>query len=134
MLIAQHRHYDFDWEPTAGILAIVWKESTASMHDEEFRSALQAFAGAVEAQGAKRVLVDLRGFRHRPGEGIGPWREEQITPRYNAAGVQRFAYVLPKDQEPTPPDAEDRPASPGEAFPTRYFATDEAARTWLGGS
>jgi SpoIIAA-like len=132
MIVSQHAYYDFDWAQDSRVLAFVWKEATASMRDADFQAALEAYAGAVEKQGAIRGLVDLRGFRHRPGDGVGTWRDAHIIPRYNAAGVQRFAYVMPQGQEPPPLGQDGKPASPGEQFVTRYFATEKEARAWLG--
>jgi hypothetical protein len=60
---------------------------------------------------------------------LGAWRDAEISPLYNSAGIQRFAYILPAGA-PEPPAAPDK-KSPGEDFYTRFFATEDAAYGWV---
>ena len=56
------------------------------------------------------------------------WRDEHIIPRYNAAGVQKFAFVMP----PGMPAIRAEPANEDPAtFPTGYFGTRQEALAWL---
>ena len=57
------------------------------------------------------------------------WRDEHIVPRYNAGGVQKFAFHMP-DSMPSI-GAAPEPEGPA-AFPTAYFARRQAALDWLG--
>jgi hypothetical protein len=41
------------------------------------------------------MLIDANEFHHEFGEGVMYWRDEHIIPRYNAAGVTRFAFLVP---------------------------------------
>jgi hypothetical protein len=61
------------------------------MTDEEFRAELKLFANLVEEKKAPGILVDVSSFRHRVGAEAGQGRLRNISPRYNAARVQRFA-------------------------------------------
>jgi hypothetical protein len=63
-----------------------------------------------------------------PANMDGPWRDANIIPRYNAAGVARFAFHMPAGMPMigTPPAAE----RPGR-FPTGYFGRRQAALDWL---
>jgi hypothetical protein len=71
-------------------------------------------------------LIDVRKFRFAATPELDTWRREEIIPVYNAAGLKRFAYLLP-------PGAEYRPGGSGDtdAFATDYFDDEESARAWL---
>ena len=56
------------------------------------------------------------------------WRDANIIPRYNAAGMKRFAFILPAGAPPTAND----PAPEGPAdFPTGYFDSRTTALAWI---
>jgi len=40
-------------------------------------------------------LIDSTAFRMSPARTDGPWRDANIIPRYNAAGVTKFAFHMP---------------------------------------
>jgi len=105
-------------------------DTTAAMSAQEFQSALSTFAGCVERCRRSRVLIDSTSFRMNPANMDGPWRDANIIPRYNAAGVARFAFYMPQGM----PMIGATPASEGPAtFPTGYFGTRESALGWLRG-
>jgi hypothetical protein len=74
------------------------------------------------------VLIDSTTFRMSPAKMDGPWRDANIIPRYNAAGVTKFAFHMPDGMpmigEPPTPEA------PGR-FPTGYFGRRQDALNWL---
>jgi hypothetical protein len=115
------------WHEQTGIIALEWKAATSSMSDEDFKAELTLFAGCVEKKKAPRILVDVTKFRHKMAPDLQQWRVENISSRYNAAGVKRFAFLFPKES-PLPPMPE---SSDGEAFLTRPFSGSEQAIAWL---
>ena len=59
----------------------------------------------------------------------GTWRDENIVPRYEAAGVRKFAFHMPAGMPAIGSD----PAPEGVAkYPTGYFGTRRDALAWLG--
>jgi hypothetical protein len=130
MEIAQHRLYTFDLDTAASLLSFLWTPATAEMTDDEFKEALRAFGAEAVWHGARRCLIDLRHFRHRPGEAIGRWRKEEVVPLYHRAGVEKFAYVLPEGA-PAPPEDAPGKAEEGERFLTKAFSSVASARSWL---
>jgi hypothetical protein len=116
------------WHDSTGIIAIDWKASTASMTDEDMKNELLVFAGRVEENRASGILVDVEKFRHRMGTEAQQWRVQNISPRYSAAGVKRFAFLFPPDAEI--PAAMNQSAE-GEAFLTRAFNSRQQAIAWL---
>jgi len=118
--------FTFELEP--GVLRLVWTEKTANMPDEEFKRALSLYADYALKHRTAGLLVVVRNFRHRPGPEIGKWRSEEIVPRYEAAGVTKFAYVIGAD---APMPAPKSRMEAKEAFETRHFCTTEEAEKWL---
>jgi phenylpyruvate tautomerase PptA (4-oxalocrotonate tautomerase family) len=114
------------WDEQTRIIRIVWRQETSDMTDEDFKSELTLFAQKVEEKKAPRILVDVSNFRHNPGTGVGEWRLQNISTRYNAAGVERFAFVFPKDSQIQP-----NQSSEGERFVTQAFNSHEQAAAWL---
>ena len=114
--------------PSENILEIRWFDSTAEMTSNEFNEWMSQFATEVERTGRKLSLVDALQFRMPPDRRDAGWRDANIIPRYNKAGVQRFAFLMP-EQMPligTAP-APEEPAN----FPTGYFGTRRDAVAWL---
>ena len=116
------------WDEATRIIGIDWKESTATMTDEDMKAELALFAGFVEKKKAPRILVDVTKFRHRMSPEVQEWRLKNISTRYNAAGVSRFAFIFPQDV-PIPQTMNQ--SSPGEDFVTRAFAGRDEAVAWL---
>jgi len=114
------------WEEKERVIRIDWKEATSSMTDEEFKATLTLFAGHVEQQKARGILVDVSGFRHKPGPEIQPWRVKSISNRYAAAGVKRQAFLFPKGAQVPP-----MRSSPEEKFLTETFDDVQKAEAWL---
>ena len=115
------------WDKNTRIIGIDWKESTSAMTDEQFKAELTLFAGFVEQKKACGILVDVSGFRHRPGPEVQPWRVKNISPRYSAAGVKRMAFLFPKGAQ-IPPTMQ---SAPGEDFLTQAFGNLDEAIAWL---
>ena len=119
------------WDNPSRIIGINWKESTAEMSDEDFKADLTTFAGYVEQQKGRGILANVAHFRHRPGPDLQPWRVKNISTRYAAAGVKRFAFLFPEGAQ-VPPMMNQ--SAPGESFETRAFNSIDEATKWLTGS
>jgi hypothetical protein len=55
------------------------------------------------------------------------WRDAHIIPRYGAAGVRKFAFLMP----PAFPQAGSETVEGPAIFPTRWFVDRTEAFTWL---
>jgi len=109
------------------LLELQWLPSTADMTDGGFMATLCLFASEAEKVRARRLLIDARDFRHRFGDGVMAWRDTHIIPRYGAAGVRRFAFLMP----PSFPDAGKEVIEGPAVFPTKWFVNPPDALTWL---
>lgn len=116
--------------PESDLIELRWFDSTETMTASEFQDWLTTFAEWVGRRRRSRVLVDGTSFLMNPALMDGEWRDMNIIPRYNAAGVARFAFHMPEGM----PAIGAAPAveSPG-VFPTGYFGRREAAVDWLAG-
>jgi hypothetical protein len=111
-----------------GYVEIRWYDTTETMSKEQFEDWLAGFAGAVERLRQAGILVDGTRFLMDPGNNDMEWRDAHIVPRYNSAGVKKFAFHMPEGMPAigTPPSRE----GPAE-YPTAYFARRKDALDWL---
>jgi hypothetical protein len=116
--------------PATELVELRWYDTTADMSAEQFQDWLATFAGHVERFRRPRVLVDGTRFMMDPANLNDDWRDANIIPRYNAAGVRRFAFLFP-DGMPAigAPPAVEGPAT----FSTAYFSRRQEALDWLAG-
>jgi hypothetical protein len=112
-------------------LELSWLASTSEMSDEGFKETLELFAAEGERDKPAYMIIDATKFQHELGDGVLEWRDQQIIPRYNAAGVKKFALLWP---EGTPGTVESggTPEPEGSAnFPTGSFTSRDRAYQWL---
>lgn len=128
MIVWEDRYGEVIDRPDQGFIEIRWYDTTSEMTSDEFNNWLARFAGSVEDAGRSGVLVDSVPFKMDMAHMDGPWRDRNIIPRYNAAGVERFAFLMPEGMPLL--GAEPSLEGPG-TFPTGYFGTRRAAIAWL---
>jgi hypothetical protein len=102
------------------------------MTDEGFEETLVLLAEAGERVRPRFMIIDATEFRHQFGEGVMEWRTEHIIPRYNTAGVAKFAFIVPEGTPGTVESGGVPAAETGANFPTGWFSTREGAYRWLG--
>ena len=130
MQLHQNEFLTLSLEPDTHVLRIDWTDDTGGMSDADFRDALDRFAGFAAEHTTPNLLVDVRQFKFDVPEETGAWRQAEITPRYNSAGVRKFAYILP-GAAPLPPEAPADANAGGDRFATRFFHDEEAAKVWF---
>ena len=119
--------------PAQRTLELQWFASTRQMTDDDFKSSLELYATAAEQlRPIACMLIDSREFLHTFGDpGVMRWRDEHIIPRYNAAGVEKFAFVMPEGSSGTV-ESGSAPSVEGPAtYPTAWFSSRERAESWL---
>lgn len=116
------------WDEKTRIIGIDWKEATSMMTSDEFKADLMLFATHVEMKKAGGILVDVSKFRHKMEPDVQQWRVKNISTRYSAAGVRRFAFLFPSGAQ-IPPMMNQ--SSPEEKFLTGAFDDDQKAEAWL---
>ena len=112
-----------------GMLELRWLPGT--MTDAAFKATLALLAWKAEELRPAFILIDATVFRHQFGDGVMQWRDDCIIPRYGAAGVTKFAFIMP-DGFPNAMEKGGREAIDGPAvFPTAWFLQRENALAWL---
>jgi hypothetical protein len=114
--------------PGADLLEIRWFDTTAEMVRNEFNAFLARFAGVVEARRRKFALIDSTSFVMDRKQLDPEWRDANVIPRYNAGGVQKFAFHMPLGM---PDIGKDPVREPPGNFPTGYFGSRRDALAWL---
>ncbi|MDA0256120.1 MAG: hypothetical protein O3C25_00055 [Chloroflexi bacterium] len=72
-------------------LEIRWYDATAALTSAQFNDSLARFGDAVGPAGRRGILVDATRFLMAPEHMSMEWRDKNIIPKYNAAGVAKFA-------------------------------------------
>jgi len=98
------------------------------MTADEFKTSLSTFADHVDSCKRSGALIDGTSFQMNPANMDEQWRNANIIPRYNAAGITKFAFHMPAGMPAigSPP----APEPPGQ-FPTGYFGSRDDALAWL---
>jgi hypothetical protein len=115
----------------AQIISIDWKEATSTMTSDEFKADLMLFASQVEKKKASGILVDVSKFHHKMEPESQQGRVKNISTRYIAAGVQRFAFLFPVCSQIS---SAMNQSSPQKTFQTRAFDDIQQAEKWLTGA
>lgn len=118
------------WDDHSAI-ELRWFDTTKSMTEAQFRLALERLAAFLEKERLPNALIDVAEFAHKPSPDFNAWRDKNIIPRYNAAGVKKFAFLLPPAavqtvENGTAPAVE----SPGK-FLTAYFNSRDRVYAWF---
>jgi hypothetical protein len=132
--MVESRHlYEDEWgeiidRPSGGLIELRWFDSTAARSKQQFQQWLSTFADQVGRVRRSRVIIDGTNFKMNPAFMDGAWRDANIIPRYNTAGVRGFAFHMPSGMPMigTPP----APEGPVR-FPTGYFGSRKEAIDWL---
>jgi hypothetical protein len=78
--------------PDADLLELRWFDTTVAMTKEQFQAWLIEFADRAVQTRRSRVLIDATAFQIARSNMDGEWRDANIIPRYNHAGVSKFAF------------------------------------------
>jgi hypothetical protein len=107
---------------------IRWYDTTRGMSGDDFQQFLTQFADVVAQHSCSAGLVDATSFKMNPENMHMGWRDVNIIPRYNAAGMKKFAFIMPEGM----PAIGSEPAIEGPAdFPTAYFGSRADALEWI---
>lgn len=113
------------------LLELKWLEGSANMTDDDFMRSMERYAAFAEERRAPNMLVDVTRFKHSPGADVGPWRDKHVIPRYNAAGVEKFAFLVPSGASGTVEAGTQPEREPPGTFPTGYFEDRQRIHEWF---
>jgi hypothetical protein len=75
-------------------LELRWLPSTRDTTDDDVRETMKLFTAEAEKRMPSLLIVDTTEFHHRWGEGMMEWRNAEIIPGYNRAGVKKLAFIV----------------------------------------
>lgn len=129
--VAANKWGTITYHPRWNTLELTWSPDTRSMDDDEFRQTLWLLADHGLKVRPRFMVIDATQFHHTLVEDALAWRDENIVPLYNEAGVQKFAFLAaaatPGTVEKGAEHAPDGPAT----FPTAWFETRDLLYAWL---
>lgn len=117
--------YAISWQKPEKLARLTWLGGTEGMTDEDFRETLEVFAEAGFQHRARRLVIDVREFKHRPSAEILAWRDSVTVRKYDKAGVQKLVWIWPGDVSNM------NPSSAGGRYKERYFSMEEDAIAWV---
>ena len=117
--------YSMIYHKPEHLVRLKWLPGTAGMTDQDFMETLEVFADTAIQHGAKRLLIDVVEFKHRPSAEVQKFRDEVTVPKYNKAGVKKIAWVWPGAAQGN------APANDKEKFENRFFPTEAEALAWV---
>ncbi|MEM7273718.1 MAG: hypothetical protein AAF547_11610 [Actinomycetota bacterium] len=127
-LIHEDRYGSVIDYPEDDYLETRWYDGSSAFTSQSFNDRCILFADLVERTGRTRVLIDAVQFGMNAADLDVEFRDTRVTPRLNAAGLEKIALVVPAEFPPVgAPPAPEGPAD----FPTAFFATRSEARAWL---
>jgi hypothetical protein len=118
-------------DPAADVLELRWSAGTTGMNDDDFMAWLTRYADAATSTRAPHLLIDVTRFSFSPGQHVGAWRDEQIIPTYNAAGVRKFAFLVREGSAGTVESGASPAVEPPGNFPTGYFDARPDVDAWF---
>ena len=113
-------------------LEMTWLPTTRGMTDDGFKESLDLLAAAGERVRPQFMIIDSTEFLSRPSDEALAWRDRHIIPRYNAAGVTKFAMLWPEGMPGTVESGAKPAPEPGANFPTGWFSARDRLHQWLG--
>jgi len=111
------------------ILELRWLPST--MTDAAFKATLALFASEAEKVQPSFLLIDATEFRHSFAPGVMEWRNDAIIPRYGAAGVKKFAFLMPAGVPDTMESGGKEVIDGPAIFLTAWFCVRQNALNWF---
>ena len=121
---------NINFDENNGILTLLWLKETSNMQASDFQRVLEKFADLSLEHKISKLMVNVEkfGFSDAMGPELAKWRANTIVPKYNQAGVQKFAFVHGANFEE--PEGSGKPIE-GEIFTTRNFGAESIAIGWL---
>ena len=113
-------------------LELRWLPSTNEMSDDGFKETLELLAAQGDRAKPAYMIIDATEFHHKPGDDALQWRDRELIPRYNSAGVKKFAFLNPHATHHATVESGGTPQPEGSAeFPTGWFTTRQRLYQWL---
>jgi SpoIIAA-like len=115
------------WDPAADTVLVEWQGLADAT---EFTALLDAEIRALREHQGTRLLADCR-LQKVLNAAAEDWADREWLPRALAAGLKRFAIVLPESEVAARNVQEHLGHVPNSTLEVGYFDSIEKARAWL---
>jgi hypothetical protein len=132
------RYATRDFRAEEGLATTVWLLATLQMDEEEFYDELRQALHFAQRHRPSKWLADMRDFQFPINPATQQWMAEVFHPGMMAAGVRRFAFVMPQEliaqlsfEQVVDEVYEAHGPEQPDQFLIHFFASLEAALAWL---
>jgi len=101
------------------------------MQDADFQHEITVWIEAIEELTPLRLLADTRLFNYAITVDMQEWNNNTTFPRIIAAGVKKFAIIMPADLLIQLSLQQTMEEDKTGAFAYNYFDNEDSARAWL---
>jgi len=108
-----------------------WTAATETMSNDTFKEEMYKIKEVVEYYKPWAVMVQAQNLNYILPPDVQEWNDINIVPAFLAAGVKKFAYVMPKDifQQVALEQLMDEDNA--KNFNTQYFDDETKGMEWL---
>ena len=114
-----------------GLLQKTWHITTEHMPDSIFKAEVEKIAEITEKYKPTKFHDNTTNFYFPIAPKIQTWVNEQIFPRFIAAGVKKYAIIVSKEVIAQLSIEQTMDESNAHQFQVRYFDDIEKAHQWL---
>lgn len=108
-----------------------WFTATESMKDQTFQKEVEKIAEIAEMYKVERFHDNTTNFLYPISPDLQTWVNEQIFPRFIAAGLRKYAIIVSKEMITQLSIEQTMEENNASSFQVRYFDDVTKASTWL---
>ena len=116
--------YSISYYKPLRLVRLTWQSGSAGMTDQDFKETVEAFAEVILQHSARKLIIDVREFKHEPSAEVLAWRDEITVSKYNKAGVRKVAWVWPDVTGSMSTSKRDK-------FENHYCSAESEALAWV---
>lgn len=136
-LVKESKYVNFFYEEDKEIITAVWLPTTARLYlENEYKEVCLLTVQICEKYKPKYWLVDNRTLLYMITPDIQEWIDQELTPRFLKAGLQKMAVLHNEDFEK--PSFENvameqlmEEENTKDAWKTQFFTNEEKAYRWF---
>ncbi len=86
-----------EYYPEDKIMTTVWNVDSLDFTLDDFYKEIVHYIDSLQGKEVKGFLIDTRNYDFPMTDDVNTWLSENITPAMIKAGVEKTAYVMPKE-------------------------------------
>jgi len=122
-------HMSFQKENSLYIIR--WKFSSKKLNDDLFKEQVNIWLKNVQKYRPKKLLIDTSLFTYIVVPELQNWFDEKIFALYPQIGVEKKAFLMPKDLFSQVSIQQTTESPKNQTFKVNYFDNEQNALEWL---